>query len=297
MDAVLILIFLAVVALAAAFVVWPILRRKEDGKARRAVLAAAAALLVLGVGGGVYLMLGSPGLALRSLTGPKETDLRGLVAELVTRVRQDPKDVRAWTLLGRGYLTLGDPANAAAAFKKAVPLAPASEKSKLLADYGEALTLANSGQVPDQAEAAFKAALAADPKNPSARYYLGLAYGQKRQTQKALEIWQALLDDAPPNAPYRSMLVDRIAAAKAGAVAAGQGQAPNVGAMVARLAARLKSAPNDPAGWQRLIRAYAVLGETDKAKTALADARKALKGKPQALKAIEAEAKAKGLAD
>lgn len=35
--------------------------------------------------------------------------------------------------------------------------------------------------------------------------------------------------------------------------------------MVARLAERLEENPNDPAGWQRLIRAYEVLGETDKA--------------------------------
>ena len=295
MNALLILLFVAVIAVAAGFVVWPILRRGEDGRARRAVLAAAAAVLVLGVGGGVYLMLGSPGLALRALKGPSETDLRGLVAELVTRVRQNPKDGMAWTLLGRGYLTLGDANDAAGAFKHAAELAAPAQQPGLLANYGEALTLANSGQVPAQAEAAFKAAIAADPKNPSARFYLGLAYGQKRQTQKALQIWQALLDDTPPNASYRSMLIDRIAAAKAGAMAAGTAQAPNVGAMVARLANRLKSQPDDPAGWQRLIRAYSVLGDKDKAAAALADARKALKANPSALAAVEAEAKSLGV--
>lgn len=35
--------------------------------------------------------------------------------------------------------------------------------------------------------------------------------------------------------------------------------------MVARLAERLEENPNDPEGWERLIRAYEVLGETDKA--------------------------------
>ena len=35
--------------------------------------------------------------------------------------------------------------------------------------------------------------------------------------------------------------------------------------MVARLAERLDENPNDPEGWERLIRAYEVLGETDKA--------------------------------
>lgn len=43
--------------------------------------------------------------------------------------------------------------------------------------------------------------------------------------------------------------------------------------MVARLAERLEENPNDPAGWERLIRAYEVLGETEKA----AEAREKLK--------------------
>jgi cytochrome c-type biogenesis protein CcmH len=41
-------------------------------------------------------------------------------------------------------------------------------------------------------------------------------------------------------------------------------------AMVARLAERLKQNPDDLEGWQRLARAYQVLGETDKAKDAQA---------------------------
>jgi cytochrome c-type biogenesis protein CcmH len=295
MDALLILIFLAIIAVATAFVVWPILRKGEDSRARRAMLAASATALILGVGGGVYLMLGSPGLALRTLAGPNASDLRGLVAALVDRVRQDPDDGMAWTLLGRGYLTLGDPGDAAGAFRHAVPLAPPASRPQMLASYGEALVLANQGQVPGAAEAAFKAALAADPTLPSARFYLGLAYANRLDTAKALEIWQALLADTPPGASYRSALLDQIAALKARQMVTGAGEAPNVQAMVAGLAARLKSQPNDPAGWQRLIRAYSVLGDKDKARAALADARKALGSDPSALSAIDAEAKSLGI--
>ena len=38
--------------------------------------------------------------------------------------------------------------------------------------------------------------------------------------------------------------------------------------MVERLANRLQSEPNDLRGWQRLARAYRVLGETKKAEVA-----------------------------
>jgi cytochrome c-type biogenesis protein CcmH len=65
--------------------------------------------------------------------------------------------------------------------------------------------------------------------------------------------------------------------------------------MVAGLAARLQTNPNDPEGWQRLVRAYAVLGDTEKAKAALADARKAMAKNPAALAAINEEIKARKL--
>jgi cytochrome c-type biogenesis protein CcmH len=46
--------------------------------------------------------------------------------------------------------------------------------------------------------------------------------------------------------------------------------------MVDRLAERLKSDGSDVDGWLRLVRAYTVLGERDRALSALADARRAL---------------------
>jgi cytochrome c-type biogenesis protein CcmH len=61
--------------------------------------------------------------------------------------------------------------------------------------------------------------------------------------------------------------------------------------MVAGLAARLKADPNDAMGWQRLIRAYHVLGDDTKAKEALATARKTFAGNRDALTAFAAEAK------
>jgi cytochrome c-type biogenesis protein CcmH len=61
--------------------------------------------------------------------------------------------------------------------------------------------------------------------------------------------------------------------------------------MVASLAARLKDNPNDAGGWERLIRAYSVLGQRDDAQSALATARKSLASDKDAMASLEAEAK------
>ncbi len=50
--------------------------------------------------------------------------------------------------------------------------------------------------------------------------------------------------------------------------------------MVQRLADRLHTDGNDVDGWLRLVRAYVVLGDRDKAKDAAADARRALAAVP-----------------
>ena len=285
MIAVPVLVFLLLLFAATGFACWPLLRRRDLGVPQRALLAGAVALVVIGIGAGVYLMLGEPYLAARAVA-PRNDDLRSLVAQLAVRVRQTPEDPRGWMLLGKGYLTLGDPNDAAAAFRRAVPLATAAQRPVLLSAEGEALTMAAGGAVTPEAEAVFDEALHFDPKDRAARYYLGLAYAMRRDDAHAMAMWQSLLADAPANAPWRALLIDRIAA-----LTAQNGGGPDIGAMVAGLAQRLRADPDDLEGWQRLIRAYAVLGEDAKAKAALSDARAALKTDKPSLAALSAEAK------
>ena len=65
--------------------------------------------------------------------------------------------------------------------------------------------------------------------------------------------------------------------------------------MVARLADRLKEDGQDVEGWQRLLRAYIVLGEREKAHAAAGDARRALANDPSKLRRIEDMIKSLGL--
>ena len=62
--------------------------------------------------------------------------------------------------------------------------------------------------------------------------------------------------------------------------------------MVAGLADKLKDNPQDKSGWQRLVRAYAVLGKADEAKQAVEDARKAFPQDAEFVAGLEAIASA-----
>jgi cytochrome c-type biogenesis protein CcmH len=65
--------------------------------------------------------------------------------------------------------------------------------------------------------------------------------------------------------------------------------------MVERLAIRLKQEGSDVDGWVRLLRAYVVLGEPDKARAAAGDARRALASEPDKVRQIEELIKGLGL--
>jgi cytochrome c-type biogenesis protein CcmH len=183
----------------------------------------------------------------------------------------------------------GDAGDAAKAYARAVTLANNSghPDSGLDALYGEALVAQANGAVGDEAEAAFRAALKLNPKEPAARFFLGQALATHGDKAGALDLWNGLLAEAPANSPLHQTLVDRIALL----TAQGGGAAPDPKAMVAGLAARLKVNPSDAAGWQRLIRAYSVLNQRAEAQEALATARKTFAGKADVLAALDAEAK------
>lgn len=286
MKALLIITLVVVVLAAIGFAVLPVWR--TGALKGRCLLMGAIALVLLGVGGGTYWILGQPYLAWRSAQGVETRDVNGLIALLIKRVREAPDDMQAWIYLGRGYMGAGDPGDAAKAYARAVAIANHSGHPSAGLDsiYGEALVAASGGQVSDEAAEAFRAALKLDPKEPASRFFLGDSLAAHGDKAGALALWNGLLAEAPANSPLHQALVDRIAM-----LTAQSGGAPDPKAMVAMLADRLKQNPNDAAGWQRLIRAYVVLGDRAKAQDALATARKTFASQRDALDSLNDEAK------
>jgi len=294
MIAVLILIFAAVALAASAFVVLPLIRRSREDATRRPLLALGSGLGVAAVGLAFYAFLGQPQLALSALRGASNEDYPQLIATLAREMRERPGDLQGWTLLGRGYMAVGNPVEASKAFRQAINVGKAqggAAPTALLANYGEALAQASNG-VTKEAEDIFREVLKEDPSDLMARYYIGLAQSTRGDREGALQMWEGVLADAPPDAEWRRALVDQVALLRSELInGGGGGGAPNPMAMVAQLASRLNANPNDLEGWLRLIRAYSVLGDREKAEAALTRARSVFANQPQAEAALAQAAK------
>ena len=295
MIALLVLVFGAVALLASAFVVLPLIRAPRGDTARQPLLALGAGLAVATVGFSFYALLGQPHLALTSLRGATTGDYPALIATLAREMRDRPGDLQGWMLLGRGYMAVGNPPEAMKAFRQAVNLSKATNRSvptALLSSYGEALAQ-SSNEVTKEAEDIFREVLEQDPGDLMARYYIGVARAGRGDREGALQLWEEVLAEAPPDAEWRGPLLDQVALLRSQLLSGGA--APNPQAMVAQLASRLDANPNDLEGWLRLIRAYSVLGETEKATAALRRARTVFANQPQAEAALADAAKENAL--
>lgn len=232
------------------------------------------------------------------------------IEALEQRTEAQAQDVSAWRQLGAAYFERERYDDAARAYDRASALAP--QTAAIWSALGEARVMASARDpMPGPAAAAFERALALDPKDPRARYFLAVKRDLAGDHAGAIGDWLALLADSPADAPWHTDLVrtveqvgkihkidvaPRLAAAQAKApaptlppaargipgptaqdLAAAQAIPPGeqrqmAEGMVARLEARLKASPKDPEGWIMLMRSRTTLGQSDKARQALADA-------------------------
>ena len=292
----------------------------ESAKGEDLRRRAAALIILIGVplvAFGLYGNLGSPTESdqpiLARLSDPSRgDDLGAAVAKIEAHLIAHPNDGLGFKVVAPAYMRMARYDEAVRAYSEALRLL--GDNPEMRTDYGEAQVAAAGGVVTADARTAFQRALTQKPDLPKTRYYVALAAEQDGDKPRAVDLYQKLLADAPPGAAWAPVVRQRLAglngteptsAAKvdappseeAAAIAsldADQRQAAIRG-MVDRLAARLESKGDDPQGWLRLIRAYTVLQEQDKAKAALAKARESLNGNDAAKRDLDALAKELGL--
>ena len=276
---------------------------------RAAAIVALLGLPVIALG--IYYPLGSPGmadfpLAQRARTPEATQSLDNLVAQVEQHLEKNPTDGRGWSVIAPVFARLGRMDDAVRAFRNSITYN--GESADRRADLGETLVAAAGGVVTAEAKTEFERAVALSAEDVKANYFLGLAAEQDGRAQEAASIWRAMLEKAPANAPWRSLVqaaLVRVGGSPApvlsdDAVAAAKDmnetdRSAMIRSMVERLATRLKQNSDDVEGWLRLVRAYMVMGDADKLKGALSDARQAVAKDPERLKQLNEGLKNMGL--
>jgi cytochrome c-type biogenesis protein CcmH len=259
----------------------------------------------------LYLPLGSPQLgdfplAQRTRTPDGAQPLDNLVAQVEAHLEKNPTDGRGWSVIAPVLARLGRYDDAVRAYRNSITYNGDSAQRR--ADLGEAIAGAAGGVITAEAKTEFERAVALNADEVKASYFLGVAAEQDGRSADAVSIWRAMLAKAPSDAPWRPLV--QAALARVGgsgapvlsddAMAAAKDMSETdrgamIRGMVERLAVRLKQNGDDVEGWLRLVRAYMVMGDHDKAKSALADARQAVANDAERLRQLNEGLKNLGL--
>ena len=177
-----------------------------------------------GVAIGVAVIVGISTLLLYQLVGtPQALDPTALkapetlgdaIAQLETELQRNPEQAEGWRLLAQAYQREDRPIKARDAYAKAVELAPGD--AGILSEAAQSRALADDRRLFDpQAVALLRRALAADPAQQRARWFLGIAQRQAGDNAAAAATWEPLLTQV--DAPTAASLRKEIDAARADA--------------------------------------------------------------------------------
>ncbi len=135
---------------------------------------------------------------------PENPELEALVERLRAIMAERRDDPTGWRLLAENELRLGNFEAAVAAQEQLVGLlAPESpEGVAARANLAEMMILAAGGYVSPEAEGVLTDTIAQEPRNGTARYYMGLMYAQGGRPDLAYTIWRTLLAESTPDAPW-----------------------------------------------------------------------------------------------
>ncbi len=257
----------------------------------------------------LYYYLGAPALPDKPYAWRQTNDpqfLSATSAESLRALLESNPSAEGYRSLASMYFTAGDYQNAADAGRRAIELG--DNDAAAWSELGEAIIMANGGFVVPEALEAFIRSLELEPMGERSRFYIGLAETQIGNMRKAVAFWRDLEQTSDANAPWLPLVrehieaaaqqggfdansvaperasaeslksalsamngaISNIAPATSSAVApAGDPTGDMIRGMVAKLAAEMKSNPNDAAGWARLANAYNVLNEPAEAKAAI----------------------------
>ena len=304
----------------------------EKRQTTRIILITAVLIAAIAIAAAVWKRSSTPDSPTAPVEQAPSGDVSTMISDLEAKLKTNPNDAEGWRMLGWAFFETGKFAESATAYARATQIDP--KKPEYWSSLGEAKVLAGSGDVPADAKSAFQKAIALDPADPRARYFLAVAKDISGDHKGAINDWIALLKDTPAGAPWeadvRRIVTDVAAKEKidiAAQMALLRPAPPSNGAAVATapipgptseqmraasglpkgqqdmmvqsmvdgLDAKLKANPKNLQGWIMLMRSRMQLGEAAKAAAARALAKKAFAGDANATRQIEDAAKELGV--
>ncbi|WP_366942644.1 c-type cytochrome biogenesis protein CcmI [uncultured Sulfitobacter sp.] len=245
-----------------------------------------------------------------------------LLDQLRNTVANRPDDIQGHELLVQQERRIGNFPAARTAQARIVELKGDGVTAQDLADLGELQVLAAGGYVSPEAEMSLRAALAQEPGNGAARYYVGLMLAQTGRPDQAFRIWDSLLRQGPEEAPWISPIVAQIeelaglagvryAIPEIGSSVRGPSaedidnardmtpaeRMEMIGSMVSGLSQRLATEGGPARDWARLISSLGVLGEWERAQAIHANAMEVFAGDLAAIDLLNEAGRNAGVVD
>ena len=167
-------------------------------------------------------------------------DLVQMTERLAERLKTEPDNAGGWATLARTYYQMGRFPEASAAFEKLVGLVP--DDASLLADYADALAMAEGRKLAGKPMELVHRALKIDPLQWKALAMAGTDAFERKDYRGAVELWEKLAASLPEDAPFRQQLAGSINEARSRA-----GLPPMTVAAAPPAAAAAPTAENRPA--------------------------------------------------
>lgn len=188
------------------------------------VAAAIAGVAIPVIAFGVYLALGTPAATNPAVAarpaGMSEHDVAAMIERLAQKVRERPDDVQGWSLLARSMAALGRFNESAEAYQHLAQLVP--DDANVLADYADALGMAQGQSLAGRPRELIEQALKIDPTHRKALALAGTATMDAGDYQAAMKHWQALAAALPPGSPDEAQVQQIVAEVREKAKAAGK---------------------------------------------------------------------------
>lgn len=238
---------------AAALVAWPLLRPRGSCGQQASPRSAIAATLVISwlplAAFAIYFLASNWSWdPADQVAPPSGADVRQMVAQLRTRLEQQPDDIEGWKFLGRSATVMGDYALAQQAFGEAYTRSRGQDPDAVTG-FAESLVLNDERAIDGQAAQLFEQALALDPDNARALWYGGIVAYRRGDLPLAQQRWVELQNhELPPD--LRQVVAERLAEIERAQGGAGAAPAPAAaaGGIAITIGMAPALAPQAPAG-------------------------------------------------